>query len=74
MRKSKAAGYDFIKVTTFIKPEVYEAAVDEAAQQNIRVVGHADSRFVGVERAWKAKQQIEHLDGTWNYCFAPTRR
>jgi imidazolonepropionase-like amidohydrolase len=63
VRKSKAAGYDFIKVTTFIKPDVYEAAVDEAAKQNIRVIGHADSRFVGVERAWKAKQQIEHLDG-----------
>ena len=63
VRKSKAAGYDFIKVTTYIKAEVYEAAVDEAAKQNIRVVGHADSRFVGVERAWKAKQQIEHLDG-----------
>ncbi|HEU4769628.1 MAG TPA: amidohydrolase family protein [Pyrinomonadaceae bacterium] len=63
VRKSKAAGYDFIKVTTFIKAEAYEAAVDEAAKQNIRVVGHADSRFVGVERAWKAKQQIEHLDG-----------
>jgi hypothetical protein len=63
VRKSKAAGYDFIKVTTFVKPEVYEAAVDEAAKIGIRVVGHADSRFVGVERAWKAKQQIEHLDG-----------
>ncbi len=63
VRKSKAAGYDFIKVTTFVKAEVYEAAVDEAAKQNIRVVGHADSRFVGVERAWKSKQQIEHLDG-----------
>lgn len=63
VRKSKAAGYDFIKVTTYVKAEVYEAAVDEAAKQNIRVVGHADSRFVGVERAWKAKQQIEHLDG-----------
>src|SRR5215204_2398377 len=63
VRKSKAAGYDYIKITTFIKPEVYEASVDEAAKQSIRVVGHADSRFVGVERAWKAKQQIEHLDG-----------
>ena len=63
VRKSKAAGYDFIKITTFIKAEVYEAAVDEAAKQKIRVVGHADSRFVGVERAWKARQQIEHLDG-----------
>jgi imidazolonepropionase-like amidohydrolase len=63
VRKSKAAGYDFIKVTTFLDANVYEAAVDEAAKQNIRVVGHADSRFVGVARAWKAKQQIEHLDG-----------
>jgi imidazolonepropionase-like amidohydrolase len=63
VRKSKAAGYDFIKVTTFIKAEVYEAAVDEAAKQNIRVVGHADSRFVTLARALKAKQQIEHLDG-----------
>lgn len=63
VRKSKQAGYDFIKITTFIKAEVYEAAVDEALKQNIKVVGHADSRFVGVERALKAKQQIEHLDG-----------
>jgi imidazolonepropionase-like amidohydrolase len=63
VHKSKAAGYDFIKVTTFIPANVYEAAVDEAAKQSIRVVGHADSRFVGVERAWKARQQIEHLDG-----------
>lgn len=63
VRQSKAAGYDFIKITTFIDAKVYEAAVDEAAKQNIRVVGHADSRFVGVERALKAHQQIEHLDG-----------
>ncbi len=63
VRKSKAAGYDFIKITTYIDAKVYEAAVDEAAKQNIRVVGHADSRFVTVPRAWKAKQQIEHLDG-----------
>lgn len=63
VRKAKAAGYDFIKVTTFIKSLVYEAAVDEAAKIGIRVAGHADSRFVTVPRAWKARQQIEHLDG-----------
>ncbi len=63
VRKSKAAGYDYIKITTFIKAEVYEAAVDEAAKIGIRVVGHADSRFVGLDRALKARQQIEHLDG-----------
>ena len=62
VRKSKQDGYDFIKVTTFLQPEVYEAIVDEARKQNIRVVGHADSRSVGLARALKAKQQIEHLD------------
>ena len=60
--KSKQDGYDFIKVTTFLKPEVYEAIIDEAQKQNIRVVGHADSRSVGLARALKARQQIEHLD------------
>lgn len=63
VRKAKADGYDFIKITTFLKSLLYETAVDEAAKQNIRVVGHADSRFVTVPRAWKANQQIEHLDG-----------
>lgn len=63
VRKSKAAGYDFIKITTFLPSLLYETAVDEAAKQKIRVVGHADSRFVTVPRAWKAGQQIEHLDG-----------
>ena len=63
VQQSKEAGYDFIKITTFIDADVYEAAVDEAAKLNIPVVGHADSRYVGVERALKSKQQIEHLDG-----------
>lgn len=62
VQKSKQDGYDYIKVTTFLKPEVYEAIVDEAGKQNIRVVGHADSRYVGLTRALRARQQIEHLD------------
>lgn len=63
VKKAKNDGYDFLKVTTFLKPEVYEAIIDEAKKQNIRVVGHADSRYTGVDRAFKAGQQIEHLDG-----------
>jgi len=62
VRKAKQDGYDYLKMTTYLKPEVYEAIVAEAARQNIRVVGHADSRSVGLERALKAGQQIEHLD------------
>ena len=60
--KSKQDGYDFIKVTTYLAPEVYEVIVDEAKKQKIGVVGHADSRSVGLQRALKAGQQIEHLD------------
>lgn len=62
VRQAKQDGYNYLKVTTNLKPEVYEAIVDEAAKQNIRVIGHADSRFVGLARALKAGQQIEHLD------------
>lgn len=61
VRDFKAAGYDFIKLTNFITPEVYDAATDEARAQGIRVVGHVDTR-VGVRRALAAGQQIEHLD------------
>lgn len=54
-------GYDFIKLTLFITPTVYDAIVDEAKRRDIRVVGHVDPA-VGVARALQARQQIEHLD------------
>jgi imidazolonepropionase-like amidohydrolase len=61
VRRVAADGYDFVKVTTDITPEVYEAIVAEAAAQDLRVVGHVDPR-VGARRAIAARQQIEHLD------------
>lgn len=62
VRQAKRDGYDFLKMTTNLTPEVYEAIVDEASKQKIRVVGHADSRSIGLKRALQARQQIEHLD------------
>ena len=44
VRDFKAAGYDFIKLTTEITPEVYDAATEEARASGIRVVGHVDMR------------------------------
>ncbi|MGH9900871.1 MAG: amidohydrolase family protein, partial [Pyrinomonadaceae bacterium] len=61
VREFKAAGYDFIKLTTDITPAVYDAAIAAAGEVGIRVVGHVDPR-VGVRRALAAGQQIEHLD------------
>lgn len=62
VRQAKRDGYDYLKMTTNLKPEVYEAIVDEARKENIRVIGHADSRSIGLKRALNARQQIEHLD------------
>jgi imidazolonepropionase-like amidohydrolase len=61
VRHAVDSGYDFVKLTTNITPEVFDAVVAEARQRNIRVVGHVDPR-VGVVRALAAGQQIEHLD------------
>jgi imidazolonepropionase-like amidohydrolase/uncharacterized protein YdbL (DUF1318 family) len=61
VRDFKAAGYDFIKLTTAITPEVYDAVTEAAKESGIRVVGHVDLR-VGLRRALAAGQQIEHLD------------
>ncbi|MBX7173354.1 MAG: amidohydrolase family protein [Pyrinomonadaceae bacterium] len=62
VRHAKQVGYDFIKLTFFITRSVYDAVIDEADKQNIRVIGHVD-RQVGLARVFEAKQQIEHLDG-----------
>ncbi|HEX2081611.1 MAG TPA: amidohydrolase family protein [Longimicrobium sp.] len=60
VREVHAAGYDFVKLTVFISPAVYDAVVDEAARLGIRVIGHVDPQ-VGLARALAAGQQIEHL-------------
>jgi imidazolonepropionase-like amidohydrolase len=70
VRKAKTDGYDFIKLTFFITREVYDAVIDEAAKQNIRVIGHVD-RQVGLKRAFEAKQQIEHLDAFFEAMIPP---
>jgi imidazolonepropionase-like amidohydrolase len=61
VKEAAERGFDFIKLTLFITPAVYDAIVDEAERRGIRVVGHVDPR-VGVGRALAAGQQIEHLD------------
>jgi imidazolonepropionase-like amidohydrolase len=61
IRDSKVIGYDFIKLTTKITPEVYDAVIAEAKEADIRVIGHVDTQ-VGLHRALAAGQQIEHLD------------
>ena len=70
------AGYDFIKLTVDITPEVFDAIVAASRQRRISVVGHVDPR-VGVRRALAAGQHIEHLDNYLESILrddAPSRR
>ena len=69
VRKAKADGYDFVKLTLFISRPVYDAITDEARRTGIRVVGHVDDS-VGVARAIEAGQQIEHLDNYFEAALA----
>jgi imidazolonepropionase-like amidohydrolase len=61
VKKAKADGYDFIKLTIAISRPVYDAVIETAKEAGIRVVGHVDLR-VGLRRALETGQQIEHLD------------
>jgi imidazolonepropionase-like amidohydrolase len=74
-REAKTAGYDFIKITFGIVGPTYDALVDEAKRQSIRVVGHVEPE-VGLHRAIAAAQELEHLDSFFEDALAdsaPTR-
>ncbi|WP_336517238.1 amidohydrolase family protein [Pollutibacter soli] len=61
VKRSKAAGYDEIKITFMIKRDVYEAIIKTAAKENIKVTGHVGP-LVKLPAGLAAKQQIEHMD------------
>jgi len=46
---AKTNGYDFIKVYNDLSPACFEAIVEEAARQHMRVIGHGVTR-VGIEK------------------------
>ncbi|TFG96006.1 MAG: T9SS type A sorting domain-containing protein, partial [Calditrichales bacterium] len=68
VRQNKNDGYDFIKVYhTLTNKDVYDAIIDEAALQDIRVVGHpaivTDSMWTIMEYAYATNvASIEHID------------
>ena len=47
VRNAKGLGYRFIKVYTWLTPETFNAIVDEAQKQEMKVVGHVPTAFEG---------------------------
>jgi cytosine/adenosine deaminase-related metal-dependent hydrolase len=62
VREAKAAGYDGLKTHGSLGRDTYDAMVDEARAQGLRLSGHV-TPDVGLARALEAGQQVEHLDG-----------
>ena len=62
VKEHKATGYDFIKVYDHLSAEVYNAIIEEAAVQQIPVVGHVPDA-VNLSEALGRQHSIEHLTG-----------
>lgn len=69
VRTSRRDGYDFIKLTLDVPPPVFEAVIDEARREGIRVVGHVEPS-VGIERGLSSGMQLEHLDAFFEAVLA----
>lgn len=62
VREQKTAGYDLLKISEGLSPEVYDAIVSTAKKVKIDFAGHVPND-VGVRRAIAARQRsIDHLD------------
>ncbi|MCP3139852.1 amidohydrolase family protein [Pyxidicoccus xibeiensis] len=69
VREQKAAGFDLLKTHGGLGRETYDAMMDEARAQGLRVSGHV-TPDVGLAHALASGQQLEHLDG-WLAALLP---
>ena len=63
VREQTAAGYDYIKVYSFLTVEVYDAILDEARELGIPVVGHVPDDVKATRAISAGQSTIEHLFG-----------
>ena len=64
VRRLHREGVDFIKVQSFLKPEVFYAIIEEARSAGLPVAGHVPFSMSAVEVADAGVRSIEHLTGT----------
>lgn len=69
VRAAKRDGYDFVKLTLDITPDVFEGVAAEARAQGIGIVGHIDVA-VGLARGLASGMQLEHLDAFFEAVLA----
>lgn len=63
VREQAEAGYDYIKVYSFLSREVYDAIIDEARQVGIPVIGHVPDAVRARHAIASGQSSLEHFYG-----------
>jgi len=63
VRDQKAAGYDFIKVHNVMPLPFYDAILETAREEHIRVVGHVPHEVTASHAITAGQYTLEHLKG-----------
>ncbi len=66
VRQQKTAGYDFIKVHNKMRPDCYDAILDEAKKLGIDVVGHIPHEIPLAKAIRDGQRTFEHLKGYYS--------
>jgi imidazolonepropionase-like amidohydrolase len=64
----KQAGVDFIKIMSWVRPDAYFAAVDEARKQGLPFAGHVPELVSASDVSDAGQRSMEHLMGIWQSC------
>ncbi|MEO7658559.1 MAG: amidohydrolase family protein [Pyrinomonadaceae bacterium] len=63
VRLLKEAGVDFVKLYSYLSPEAFFAAIDEAKKQGLAAVGHVPWGVKASDAAKAGFKSIEHVEG-----------
>jgi len=66
VREQRATGYDFIKVHNRLRPDCYDAILDEAKKLGIDVVGHIPHDISLAKAIQSGQRTFEHLKGYYS--------
>ncbi len=65
VRQLKHGGADFVKLYSYLQPEAFYAAVDEAKKQGMTAAGHVPFAVKASDAAKAGLKSIEHLEGVF---------
>jgi len=66
VREQKTTGYDFIKVHNVLRPDCYDAILDEAKKLGMDVVGHIPHDISLAKAIQSGQRTFEHLKGYYS--------